>query len=71
MIASLREERLRDAPSAITALDLRAGVDFEGYGVQFRVQNLLDARGLLNLGSDNMATIIGPRSIALALSADF
>ena len=56
---------------SITTVDLRAGVDFDRYSVQLRVQNLLNEHGILALASDNRATIIPPRSVTLALSANF
>jgi outer membrane receptor protein involved in Fe transport len=56
---------------SITTVDLRAGVDFARFGLQLRVQNLLNERAITNVGTDFMATVIPPRRYTLAFSADF
>lgn len=55
----------------ITTVDLRAGVDFDNYGVQLRVQNLLNKHAFTGIGTDYVATVIPPRRFTLALSTNF
>ncbi|MBY8823410.1 TonB-dependent receptor [Sphingomonas colocasiae] len=59
-----------------TTVDLRAGVNFGGYQVQLRAENLFDQGGIINYnpGSPGVpagANLIRPRSFTLALSARF
>lgn len=56
---------------SFTTVDLRAGIDFDKYGVQLRVQNLTNRHAVTNVGTDYVATVIPPRRLTLSLSADF
>ena len=65
---------------SLTTLDLRAGADFGIFGVQLRVDNVLNELGYTSLSSDRLfaaqplptiGTVIRPRSYTLALTADF
>ncbi|WP_265312575.1 TonB-dependent receptor [Sphingomonas lycopersici] len=61
---------------SIATVDLRAGVSFQRYQVQFRVENVLNEAGLLNYapglpGTPATANIIRPRSFTLSLSTRF
>jgi len=60
---------------AITTVDLRAGVRFRRYQLQFRVENVFDRNGIINIrtspGIPGTATITRPRSFTLSASTDF
>lgn len=59
----------RTLPSIIT-VDVRGGLEFDRYSIQIRAQNLLNEHSYLAIAS-NLATVIQPRSITLAFSANF
>jgi outer membrane receptor protein involved in Fe transport len=71
---SLQDVNLR-LPS-ITTLDVRAGLRFQRYQLQFRVENMFDRNGVTNIatpaiGAPSLATVTRPRSFTVSLSADF
>ncbi|MCC5867835.1 MAG: TonB-dependent receptor [Gammaproteobacteria bacterium] len=66
--------------SSITTLDLRAGLEWDRYRLQFLVQNVFDRNGYSSLansrilpGQDvpSVATVIRPRGFTLSFSAGF
>lgn len=55
---------------SISTVDLRGGLEFDRYTIQLRAQNLLNEHRYLAIG-DNQGTLLQPRSITLAFSAEF
>lgn len=60
----------------ITTLDLRVGLVYRDYRLQFRAENIFDRNGIVNSlasgpGLPSRATIIRPRSFNLSLSTEF
>jgi outer membrane receptor protein involved in Fe transport len=65
---------------SLTTLDLRAGLNFERYAVQFRVENVTNAFGYSSLvnnrvyagqPSDTQATVVRPRMFTLGFSVRY